>query len=576
MAGDYQDDNTPWAGGLNGLLPPDVTSLLQRSEAGQARAATPQGAGGFRSNAASILGGLPGDYAAAKKLETAEGAKAEELMQQRMAGLREYKPDDTAKYLSMAQHFLAPTRGGTFGESLSGVAGGLAPIVANEDALKEQYKQKALDIAYQASAEKAKQAGLDRRTMMADAVKASQMNKMQGIQELSPEPETGYPRQKENVGGRTFVHVLDPTAPNGIRSSEIIKASKTEEGADTNNKIVASAVASAIKRETDGGETDPNILAAVARSEEARARARLGSFGTPEKVATSPSSLEKPVKWVGNPNETPRGTLGEISRISDPVDRAAAFKAYQDSGSGTNQATQVSPSEGNKLYTKAAVADATKAAVKYNTDLIERNRIAALSDKSLDEAKNALDKISNTGKTAGIQSTLAYWNVALGNGTDADKKLAMNATDADKKQIDLAVAKMKGYNPKFTQMEFSEQRKNVMNKGMTHEAINQLFEEAKSENQIPKEELAYFREKTKGLETQPHKWVEKAINTWPEELAKRQEAKFNNQEYSRVNIGDKSVRTRLVDRGDGTKVRAIVDEAGNYILGAGGKPQVVK
>jgi len=137
------------------VIPDDFSTTISPENiiAGlQARAAAPQGIGRPGMGALSgIIGNLPQDYSKYKNMEESESAKIPGLMQARLSGLQDYKPDDTSMWLSMAQHFLAPTKGGSFGESLSNVAGGLQPIVSKESELKNAYKQKALEIAQQNS-----------------------------------------------------------------------------------------------------------------------------------------------------------------------------------------------------------------------------------------------------------------------------------------------------------------------------------------------------------------------------------------------------------------------------------------
>ena len=102
-------------------------------------------------NAPQMTKGLYGRFSGA--LEGRDGedglnAVTAKGLQDMLAGLKGYAPDPSEKWLNFAANIAKPTKFGTLGEVATNVASGLEPIVGKENALKNQYKQLALQMGY--------------------------------------------------------------------------------------------------------------------------------------------------------------------------------------------------------------------------------------------------------------------------------------------------------------------------------------------------------------------------------------------------------------------------------------------
>ena len=82
-------------------------------------------------------------------------AKADTGLSEYMGSLRNYAPDPSEKWLAMAGALGKTTKFGTQGEAIENVSGALQPIVSKENALKNQYKQLAAQMGYEATEKRA-------------------------------------------------------------------------------------------------------------------------------------------------------------------------------------------------------------------------------------------------------------------------------------------------------------------------------------------------------------------------------------------------------------------------------------
>lgn len=96
--------------------------------------------------------------------------KADTSLADMMAGLKDYAPDPSEKWLNFAANIAKPTKFGTLGEVATNVAGGLEPIVGKENALKNQYRQLALQMGYQANEKNADQLQSGKLALLKDMV----------------------------------------------------------------------------------------------------------------------------------------------------------------------------------------------------------------------------------------------------------------------------------------------------------------------------------------------------------------------------------------------------------------------
>lgn len=170
---------------------------------------------------------MAGEYPAAR-------AKSDASFEELMAGLKGYSPDPSEKWLNFAANIAKPTKFGTWGEVATNVASGLEPIVGKENALKNQYKQLALQMGYQANEKNADQ--------LASGMQATLKN--MGANEIARRASAGSVLPNGNAiikaGDRNFEVIPDQSQPEGYRLKEIISSVKTIGSADTKLKMAQS------------------------------------------------------------------------------------------------------------------------------------------------------------------------------------------------------------------------------------------------------------------------------------------------------------------------------------------------
>ena len=290
LPGDDLETDVSTGGALQALFARARGLQYPHSEEGQpVQQIQGQPQGGLGAARTSLMGSTSNDITRARGIEETEGKKAATLLQTQLSGLRDYKPDETAKWLSMAQNFLAPSKTGSFGESLSRVAGGLEPIVSKEAALKNQYKQQAAQMEYEASAKNAAAAAVDRQKLTADMAKMSQLRGSQGVRELPPD-ENGNLRYEMNVSGQVIQTTIDKST-GAVKREIMVDAPKFGLGADTAAKGAMVEGLAARKQAISGGETDLESLNAIEAAANARAKSAMGSVGPRGQGVTNPGNM---------------------------------------------------------------------------------------------------------------------------------------------------------------------------------------------------------------------------------------------------------------------------------------------
>ena len=95
-------------------------------------------------------------------------AKADKALEDMLGGLESYEPSSREAWMSFASNVAKPTKYGTLGEVISQVGEGLTPIIGKQEALRQQYKQLALQSGYQAKEKNADQLQSGRLALLKD------------------------------------------------------------------------------------------------------------------------------------------------------------------------------------------------------------------------------------------------------------------------------------------------------------------------------------------------------------------------------------------------------------------------